>query len=68
MSSTLQAVAAMQNGDAATLGRLMNESHVSLRDDFQVSTPELDAMVTCGQSDAACYGIRMTGAGFGGCA
>ncbi len=65
---TLRAVAALQHGDAATLGKLMNESHVSLRDDFQVSTRELDAMVTCGQSDPACYGIRMTGAGFGGCA
>ncbi len=65
---TLQAVAAMQAGDAVQLGRLMNASHASLRDDFEVSGPELNAMVTSAQRHPACYGARMTGGGFGGCA
>jgi galactokinase len=46
----------------------MNESHASLRDDFEVSRPELDAMVVLAQCHATCLGARMTGAGFGGCA
>jgi galactokinase len=65
---TLQAVKAMEAGDAGELGRLMNASHVSLRDDFEVSSDELNAMVNCAQEQDACYGARMTGAGFGGCA
>jgi galactokinase len=65
---TLQAAEAMRRGDAATLGRLMNASHASLRDDFAVSSRELDVMVECGRTHPACLGIRMTGAGFGGCA
>jgi galactokinase len=65
---TLQAAEAMRRGDAAELGRLMNASHESLRDDFAVSSRELDAMVQCGRAHPACLGIRMTGAGFGGCA
>ena len=64
---TLQAADVMKRGDAAALGRLMNESHVSLRDDFEVSSDALNAMVECAW-DAGCYGARMTGAGFGGCA
>lgn len=65
---TLAAAEAMRQGDAAALGQLMNASHASLRDDFAVSSPELDVMVTCAQAQAGCYGARMTGAGFGGCA
>ena len=65
---TLAARAAMQRGDAAELGRLMNASHVSLRDDFEVSSPELNAMVTSALEQPGCLGARMTGAGFGGCA
>ena len=66
---TLQAVEAMRRGDAAKLGRLMNASHVSLRDDFEVSSDELNAMVeTCASGEPGCFGARMTGAGFGGCA
>ncbi len=65
---TLQAAESMKRGDAASLGRLMNASHASLRDDFSVSSRELDLMVECGQAHPACLGIRMTGAGFGGCA
>jgi len=65
---TLHAAEAMRRGDAVTLGRLMDESHASLRDDFAVSSAALDAMVECAQCQAGCYGARMTGAGFGGCA
>jgi len=65
---TLEATEAMRRGDAAALGGLMNASHVSLREDFEVSSDELNAMVECAQQHEACYGARMTGAGFGGCA
>jgi galactokinase len=65
---TLEAVQAMQHGDAARLGQLMNASHVSLRDDFEVSRWELDLIVDLAQRQAGCFGARMTGAGFGGCA
>jgi galactokinase len=65
---TLQAAEAMRCGDPQTLGRLMDASHASLRDDFGVSSRELDVMVECGRAHPACLGIRMTGAGFGGCA
>jgi galactokinase len=46
----------------------MNDSHTSLRDDFVVSNRELDIMVEIAQAQEGCYGARMTGAGFGGCA
>ncbi len=65
---TLRAAEAMRRGDPGELGRLMNASHASLRDDFEVSCPELEAMVACAQRERSCYGARMTGAGFGGCA
>ena len=65
---TLQARDAMNAGDAARLGQLMIESHISLRDDFEVSSAALDAIVDCANAEPACYGARMTGAGFGGCA
>jgi galactokinase len=66
---TLDAMVAMLQEDAAALGRLFNASHTSLRDDFAVSSPELDQIVACAQRRVtACLGARMTGAGFGGCA
>lgn len=65
---TLKAVAAMQRGDVAELGQLMNLSHASLRDDYEVSSEALNTMVSLAQQHEACYGARMTGAGFGGCA
>jgi galactokinase len=65
---TLQAAEALRCGDAVAVGRLMNASHESLRDEFAVSSRELDVMVECGRAHPACLGIRMTGAGFGGCA
>ena len=64
----LDAVRAMRAEDAAGLGRLFNESHASLRDDFQVTGEALDLMVEIARSRPGCYGARMTGAGFGGCA
>jgi galactokinase len=65
---TLEAAEAMRGGDAVTLGRLMNASHESLRDDFEVSSVELNEMVDCARKNAGCFGARMTGAGMGGCA
>jgi galactokinase len=61
-----QARAAMCAGDIGTFGRLMNESHASLRDDFEVSHPEVDALVQA-FLQAGAVGARVTGAGFGGC-
>jgi galactokinase len=60
-------VAAMRAGDLAAVGRLMSESHVSMRDDYEISVPELDVAVATAQSHGA-LGARMTGGGFGGCA
>lgn len=65
---TLRARDVMNAGDATALGQLMIESHISLRDDFEVSSPALDAIVDCANAESSCYGARMTGAGFGGCA
>ncbi len=64
----LDAVAALRAGDVATFGRLMNASHDSLRDRYEVSSPELDAVVEIARGVSGVYGARMTGAGFGGCA
>jgi len=64
----LEAVAALERGDAAAVGRLMNASHESLRDDFEVSSPALDQVVAAARAAPGCLGARMTGAGFGGCA
>ncbi len=63
----LQAVGAMEAGDLLTLGRLLNASHESLRDDYEVSCRELDTMVEIARRQPGVYGARMTGAGFGGC-
>jgi galactokinase len=64
----LQACDAMRAGDARALGRLLDASHASLRDDFEVSSRELDVIVEVTAAHPACLGARMTGAGFGGCA
>ena len=58
--------AATKGVSAVEFGCLMNESHASLRDDYQVSTPELDQLVALLQSHEGVYGARLTGAGFGG--
>ncbi|HKW09636.1 MAG TPA: galactokinase [Gemmatimonadaceae bacterium] len=65
---TTEAAARLEKGDVVGFGALMDESHISLRDDFEVSRPELDTMVELAQDHGACFGSRMTGAGFGGCA
>ncbi|MBA2667958.1 MAG: galactokinase [Trueperaceae bacterium] len=65
---TLAAAEAMAAGDARALGAAMDESHASLRDDFEVSSSALDAIVAAARAAPGCLGARMTGAGFGGCA
>ncbi len=62
-----QAPALLEAGDIQNFGSLMNECHISLRDLYEVSCPELDVMVRSAQTIDGCYGARLTGAGFGGC-
>lgn len=64
---TLDAARALAEGDLPAMGRLMRESHESLRDLYEVSSPELDAMVDAAQGLPGFIGGRMTGGGFGGC-
>ena len=59
-------VEALRGHDFARMGRLLKESHQSLRDDFEVSTPTVDALVHRADSIEGCYGARILGAGFGG--
>jgi galactokinase len=61
------AVAALRAGDQETFGSLMYAGHASLRDLYQVSTPELDSLVDLASQIPGCIGARLTGAGFGGC-
>jgi galactokinase len=63
-----RAARALEQNDLDTLGTLMAESHRSLRDDFEVSCPELDLMVDLALASPGIRGARMTGGGFGGCA
>ncbi|HOE65493.1 MAG TPA: galactokinase [Candidatus Hydrogenedentes bacterium] len=65
---TKAACEAMRAGNAVQLGALMTASDISLRDDYEVTCPELDAMTSIARALPGCYGARMTGAGFGGCA
>ena len=62
----LDAVAALRQRDPERLGALFNESHRSMRDDYETSTPEVDALVSLAQADDDIYGARLTGGGFGG--
>jgi len=62
-----QAEALLESGNIQHFGELMNQCHISLRDLYEVSCPELDVMVRVAQSLEGCYGARLTGAGFGGC-
>ncbi|HKZ31918.1 MAG TPA: galactokinase [Vicinamibacteria bacterium] len=64
----LALAAAFGEGDLVKAGRLMKESHVSLRDLYEVSCEELDLITGLARRQPSCYGARMTGAGFGGCA
>jgi galactokinase len=63
----LSAAKALERGDLHDFGRLMAESHQSLRDDYEVSSEELDLMVDLARKVEGVYGARMTGGGFGGC-
>ena len=63
----LDAVVALKAGELSVFGKLMSESHQSLRDDFEVSCPELDLLVKLALNTDGVLGSRMTGAGFGGC-
>ena len=65
---TIRAAEALRAGDLAGFGRLMNESHISLRDDYEVTGKELDTLVAAAWEVPGVIGARMTGAGFGGCA
>jgi galactokinase len=64
---TMKAVAALKANDVALFGKLMNASHVSLRDDYEVTGIELDTLVEAAWEQEGVIGSRMTGAGFGGC-
>jgi galactokinase len=64
----LQSVRALTDGRVEEFGKLMYQSHMSLRDDYEVSCPELDTVVDCCAGEEGVLGARMTGAGFGGCA
>jgi len=64
---TIKAQAILEQGDIRAFGCLLNETHASLRDFFEVSCPELNTMVEIAQSLEGCIGARLTGAGFGGC-
>lgn len=64
---TLRAAKALGAGDMGTMGKLMFESHYSLRDDYEVSCKELDQLVDSASRSEGCFGARMTGGGFGGC-
>jgi galactokinase len=66
-SRVLQAATALERSDLEAFGTLMRESHVSLRQDFEVSCSELDLMVELAEQAEGVYGARMTGGGFGGC-
>lgn len=64
---TIKACDALKNNDIETFGKLMNESHISLRDDYEVTGIELDTLVSTAWEQEGVIGSRMTGAGFGGC-
>jgi len=68
IARTCRAVEALEAGDYGAFGRLMYGSHESLRDDYEVSCEELDAVVELARPMPGVYGARMTGGGFGGCA
>ena len=64
---TIEAVAALEKKDLQKFGELMKASHVSLRDDYEVTGEELDTLAELAWQQAGVIGSRMTGAGFGGC-
>ncbi|MGI6259557.1 MAG: galactokinase [Anaerolineaceae bacterium] len=64
---TFEAITLLESGDLPAFGKLLNQGHISLRDLYEVSIPELDIMVRLAQNIPGCLGARLTGAGFGGC-
>ena len=64
---TIKAVKALADNDVVTFGQLMNQSHISLRDDYKVSCEEVDVLVDLAWSVDGVIGSRITGGGFGGC-
>ncbi|MBG0787444.1 MAG: galactokinase [Anaerolineaceae bacterium] len=62
-----ESVKLLKTGDVTGFGKLMIQGHESLRDTYEVSTPELNALVEIALAQPGCYGARLTGAGFGGC-
>lgn len=64
---TIKAVNSLKNNDIETFGKLMNASHISLRDDYEVSCPEVDKLVEIAWNIPGVIGSRITGGGFGGC-
>jgi galactokinase len=62
----LRAIEAMHDGDVRVLGSLFDESHASMRDDYEVSVPAVDRLVSIAQTEPHVYGARLTGGGFGG--
>lgn len=67
MARVNRAQTCLMQDDARTFGKIMLEGHASLRDLYEVSCPELDVLVEVANQHTACYGARLTGAGFGGC-
>ena len=63
----LEAERALEAGDLVACGRAMNASHISMRDDFEITCPEVDMLAALAQTVKGVYGSRMTGGGFGGC-
>jgi galactokinase len=63
----LKSIKALKAGDLVTFGQLLNQSHASLRDDYEVSCPEVDLLVELAQESHGVLGARITGGGFGGC-
>jgi galactokinase len=62
----LDSIEAMQSGDSKKLGKLFYQSHLSMRDDYEVSVPEIDGLVETAMADPDIFGARLTGGGFGG--
>jgi galactokinase len=62
-----QGVEALEGGDLSRFGVLVNGSHISSRDLYEVSIPELDVLASAAWNEPGCHGARLTGAGFGGC-